>query len=431
MKLNKNLIALTLSSLVLPTISHADTANSCAALLKIGIYNLAQSDNVVDSDLLKKSSFCAYDYNKIQTSPSQMALIEDAYKLFGNVGGATSLAQITDAQTRVCAAGFGSDIYRVQAAPSSQNVYQNALDAWNNCQSLAQQGVNFNLQPDSTMQSVIVTFSTTSTGIPATLNNLGQTGIGRSICEATLSPRNGSFSGKTIAVDKTTSLKFDANNKLMITCQRQMANNGKGDLSADEQSLIFNTSVGSYQVPIAAIGSLSRMSVDKATSQIQNTMGATLVPAGTVVPFAGDKVPDGFLLCDGRSLSRTDYPKLFAAIGTAHGSVDANSFNLPDYSGRFLRGVDGSAGNDPDKDARTPMKTGGNAGNLVGSVQGDMFASHTHSYRAGDSDAWNGSVGNMYGLNHYMNTYENGFIGAKGGNETRPKNAYVNYLIKF
>jgi microcystin-dependent protein len=44
----------------------------------------------------------------------------------------------------------------------------------------------------------------------------------------------------------------------------------------------------------------------------------------------------GWLKCDGRSLPRSSYPALFAAIGTSFGSIDSNSFNLPDCRGRVL-----------------------------------------------------------------------------------------------
>lgn len=53
---------------------------------------------------------------------------------------------------------------------------------------------------------------------------------------------------------------------------------------------------------------------------------------------------NGWLKCDGRSLSRLDYPELFNIIGTAFGSVDAESFNLPDCRGRVLGAVGQGAG---------------------------------------------------------------------------------------
>ena len=76
-----------------------------------------------------------------------------------------------------------------------------------------------------------------------------------------------------------------------------------------------------------------------------------LLPAGEVRTFAANINVPGFIPCDGRSLSRAAYPRLFAAIGTAHGSVDSNSFNVPDYRGVFLRGFDaiGGAARDMDR----------------------------------------------------------------------------------
>lgn len=52
----------------------------------------------------------------------------------------------------------------------------------------------------------------------------------------------------------------------------------------------------------------------------------------------------GWLKCDGRSLSRITYAALFAIIGTAFGSIDGNSFNLPDCRGRVLGTLGQGAG---------------------------------------------------------------------------------------
>lgn len=45
---------------------------------------------------------------------------------------------------------------------------------------------------------------------------------------------------------------------------------------------------------------------------------------------------NGWLKCDGRSLDRSLYPELFNIIGTSFGSVDSETFNLPDCRGRVL-----------------------------------------------------------------------------------------------
>ena len=164
-----------------------------------------------------------------------------------------------------------------------------------------------------------------------------------------------------------------------------------------------------------------------------------LIPIGSVLAYAGTNEPTNFLFCHGQSLSRADYPKLFASIGTSHGTADDNSFNLPDYRGRFLRGLDGSVGRDPDAGTRTAMATGGSTGNTVGSVQDDAMQGHHHSGRG-----WSNSVaaGGSYNLVAYSGggvvnsavnvPYTDGVNGTpRTTSETRPLNAYVNYIIRY
>jgi microcystin-dependent protein len=55
-------------------------------------------------------------------------------------------------------------------------------------------------------------------------------------------------------------------------------------------------------------------------------------------------VPPGFLLCDGREVSRSLYFRLFQIIGTTYGAGDGvNSFNLPNLQKQFVKGVTVSA----------------------------------------------------------------------------------------
>ena len=68
-------------------------------------------------------------------------------------------------------------------------------------------------------------------------------------------------------------------------------------------------------------------------------------PVGSIKPFAGTTVPDGYLLCDGSAISRTTYAALFAVIGTAYGTGDGSTtFNLPNFTdNKVPLGVGGSA----------------------------------------------------------------------------------------
>jgi type II secretory pathway pseudopilin PulG len=70
------------------------------------------------------------------------------------------------------------------------------------------------------------------------------------------------------------------------------------------------------------------------------------VSVGTVLMYAGDEMPDGFLRCDGSQVSRDAYKDLYAVIGDKYGAGDGEStFNLPNM--RTLLPVEGS-GDDVD-----------------------------------------------------------------------------------
>ena len=67
------------------------------------------------------------------------------------------------------------------------------------------------------------------------------------------------------------------------------------------------------------------------------------IPAGTVLPFANNTTPTGYLYCNGSAVSRTTYAKLFSAIGTTYGKGDGSTtFNLPDLRGKFVQGANAS-----------------------------------------------------------------------------------------
>ena len=63
------------------------------------------------------------------------------------------------------------------------------------------------------------------------------------------------------------------------------------------------------------------------------------LPAGVILPFAGDIAPNGFLICNGSSVSREQYPNLFNVIGTKYGSENKAFFNLPNLNDRFIQGA--------------------------------------------------------------------------------------------
>lgn len=179
-------------------------------------------------------------------------------------------------------------------------------------------------------------------------------------------------------------------------------------------------------------------------------------PVGTVVAFAGQLGPPdppgpamasppigttspieawGWMACDGRSLATDLYPELYIALGYLYGGQDG-SFNLPNYGGYFLRGVDAQAKLDPDP--RSPPSPGADAAG-VGSTQGFALQSHEHVY---SQSALAGPVeeGTDAGAPGKASTNTGGPVTASdlgaadvqvSLKETRPVNIAVNYIIKF
>lgn len=165
----------------------------------------------------------------------------------------------------------------------------------------------------------------------------------------------------------------------------------------------------------------------------------SLCPPGTILPYGGDNAPSGWLLCNGATVPRSSYSALYSVIGNRFGyGNNSSTFHLPDFRGRFLRGRDGGVNLDPDRGSRTAMNPGGAIGDAVGSVQGDEFRSHNHGYQDIYHSEYLGTVGGLPNNRGSGDTdgdnsgYEISRTSAsKGGNETRPLNANVNYIIKY
>lgn len=189
-------------------------------------------------------------------------------------------------------------------------------------------------------------------------------------------------------------------------------------------------------------------------------------PIGSIIAFAGPVDPaseeiTGWMLCDGRIFDGTSpaHIPLFKAIGFAWGG-DRNRtmFNIPDLQGYFLRGVDRGGfdprfAGDPDHDKRERNTNGGNAGRAVGSVQAFATARPKEPFMTSEEGR------HMHGLNFEINAGRDvddqdntvadpktpsspdkhtdpvgphfHTIVAGGDRETRPLNAYVNWIIRF
>jgi microcystin-dependent protein len=172
------------------------------------------------------------------------------------------------------------------------------------------------------------------------------------------------------------------------------------------------------------------------------------VPFGAVMPFAGDIAKSGaalakagWLFCNGAPQSTggaSGLPALYQVISNYYGADNQSNFRLPDFRGKFLRGVvgqliPGTVSLDPEYLTRTPPQPGlpfkGNSGNQVGSMQATGFAAHTHSYTY-NNDYWE-TAGTLVGFTAEAHKAATWTSDANSSlKESRPINIGVNYIIK-
>lgn len=125
--------------------------------------------------------------------------------------------------------------------------------------------------------------------------------------------------------------------------------------------IIFETKNGSnVKVQAAQIDGTGVMSFPNA--------GGGMVPAGTIIAFAGASTPAGYLPCDGAAVSQTTYAALYAALGSTWDtaakqdgtggnwtSPGGGNFRVPDLRGQFLRGTGTSSRSDGSGDVSVTL----------------------------------------------------------------------------
>jgi microcystin-dependent protein len=193
------------------------------------------------------------------------------------------------------------------------------------------------------------------------------------------------------------------------------------------------------------------------------------IPTGTVVPYAANSAPSGWILCDGSLYGRTaldpsPQPNLFGVIGTTYGAGDGlTNFAVPDLRGMFVRGFDNGRNIDPLRVFGTTQADAFKSHNHTAGAEsahthsfsgttGDRSQSHSHAYtrtvfantrqaqasgsNTGVAETGSATAGESNGHTHnFSGTTGAGSshthtISAEGGTETRPQNVAMNYIIK-
>lgn len=144
----------------------------------------------------------------------------------------------------------------------------------------------------------------------------------------------------------------------------------------------------------------------------------SIIGCGFVVAYALDSEPEGWMLCNGQYLdsNNQEHDELYSQLvnaGYPYGSYNGHP-RVPDLRGEFIRGLDKGRGADPDSSRG------------IGTLQGDEFKSHRHGISTyGDS----GASGNI--ARGSTSDSSTRYTHNAGGDETRPRNMALNYLIKL
>ena len=186
-----------------------------------------------------------------------------------------------------------------------------------------------------------------------------------------------------------------------------------------------------------------------------------LVPAGTVILFAGTTLPSRYILCDGRRVLKADYPKLWSAIGhtwalpTDTAAMKADYFRLPDLRECVAVGA-GLQNSNPNgtgyyknttrvfeaPEANPNTGSGGTQTHdayLLGTFKDDQFQGHEHDYylfnHATGNDTSGGTYEYDYSLEDRHTTSEiinkSGYGNVRYGTTTHGKQVGLYYIIKY
>lgn len=149
------------------------------------------------------------------------------------------------------------------------------------------------------------------------------------------------------------------------------------------------------------------------------TASDSLFSIGDIKTSIRDANHGNWFLCDGQAIDRQIYANLYAIIGTNFGAGDGvTTFNLPDYRGKFLRGLGGNSA----ADIYTTQAEG----------LPDINIGYTGTQGNGNPDGGQDSGGRYYprfSENIYRKASQSSAIyGAS--NHVTPINQAVNFFIK-
>ncbi len=228
----------------------------------------------------------------------------------------------------------------------------------------------------------VATESNTGTVQLATINVTlaGKIREGFGISPYSFSNSNGSTTAYGTVKMASTEEAYDSNIKDKIALSPATFQNAKATL--DKRGTVHLASEAEVKAKTNADKAITPKSISYYTSLIEEqgrqitellnrNYSVGTVPVGAMVEsFVVPNVNTGFVVADGRSLSKSTYTELFNKIGYSYGG-SGNNFNIPDTRGLYTRStgkgkhITGALGN---------ISGGGN----VGTIQAQQVRRHKH-----------------------------------------------------
>lgn len=197
-----------------------------------------------------------------------------------------------------------------------------------------------------------------------------------------------------------------------------------------------NLKMGNFQVRNMAKGTLpddavTKEQIDSVSTTVTSTLKTLLNKLwkiGDIKASVKNANHDNWFLCNGQAVSRVTYSELFSLIGTKFGQGDGTTtFNLPDYRGKFLRGLGGNSASDiystqaeglPNITGSFQVKAGASASDWAGS----FFAGESIT-----SDQYGGTFGRT-NVTQFSAQRSSAIYGAS--THVTPVNQALNFFIK-
>lgn len=406
-------------SVLLAFLPLSASAQDCDALMRHGLRNIQISKSTEGLVATKYFNHCHKDFSSL--SDSQLASAEVEVFGYGSGGGSFSRSQREDRLTDWCKTSKETAELNRSSYDETQNIYADALRAWEHCNQLKARDVTIEpiITPDGKNVEVTLRYTgATRSGVEF----YGATSEGFT-CTTTLPAGVSNVSPQNPIEIK--------NQAIAVACVRAQTQ----ERTRDGESYnvvprgVITVRTASFPMQLFFDEEWTPPIPRAAARALANEIEKQRLPVGTILAFAGpaDRLPDGFLLCNGASYDEDDFPELARVIRGVYGPAVGAKFVVPNLMGRFPLG----AGNG---DGLEPRPLGSSAGAEWHTITLQQMPAHSHIQTKDDNFGAPGSGGNADGNGGTQTTgLDNGRTREEGSGQRFsliPPYQSVTYVIK-